>query len=121
MSGKGFENVSAEARGMRARPLRLRCGSDRTSNAGVNSYMNHGRMWGQVAERGDTALVLEDDAVLPPNADEVLAEVLARLRQANASNFVVKLHDSSSPYLQWQHVCPAGSYTHLTLPTILRF
>lgn len=107
---KEFANVSAEAREMLARPQLLRSASDLTNNASVNIYMNHARMWAQVAERWDTALVLEDDAVLPPNADEVLAEVLARLRQANASNFVVKLHDSSSTYLQWQHVCSVTGY-----------
>lgn len=103
-------NVSAEARVKLAQSQLLESASDLTNNASVNIYMNHARMWRHVAERWETTLVLEDDAVLPPNTDEVIAEVLARLRKANASNFVVKLHDSSSMYWQWQPVCTVSGY-----------
>ena len=66
----------------------------------------------QIAKRWDVALVLEEDIVVPPNADEVITQVLSALRRDNVTNYLVKLMDSSTfNILQWRtiYTCPTAT------------
>jgi hypothetical protein len=94
--------VTAHAREKLLNPLLLETASDLSNNASVNIYMNHMRMWTRVARTWDVAVVLEEDIVVPPNADKVIADVLTALRRDNVTNFVVKLMDNFFMYTsQW--------------------
>ena len=106
-----LERVSAEARAKLAEPYLLQRASDLTNNASVNIYMNHARMWAHIAEHAATALVLEDDAVVPENAERVLLALLSELRRDNVSNYVVKLHDMSTLYSEWPEVYDVGGHS----------
>ncbi len=110
-SEKELDALSADARAKLAHPYLLQRASDLTNNASVNIYMNHARMWTHIAEHWDAALVLEDDAVVPENADIILQELLSRLRRDNASNYVVKLHDLSTLYSEWPEVYDVGGHS----------
>jgi hypothetical protein len=66
----------------------------------------------QIAKRWDVALVLEEAIVVPPNADEVITQVLSALRRDNVTNYLVKLMDSSTfNILQWRtiYTCPTAT------------
>jgi hypothetical protein len=76
-------------------PMLLESASDLTNNASVNIYMNHVRIWQFIARRWDVALVLEEDIIVPPHADKLIAQVLSALRLDNVTNYVVKLMDLS--------------------------
>ena len=96
--------VSTEARRKLANPSLLQRASDLTNNASVNIYMNHARMWELIAENHQVALVLEEDAVIPIGFDMVLEAILSNLVRDNATNYVLKLHESSTSYSQWREV-----------------
>lgn len=95
--------VSPQALAKIQNPTLLETASDLTNNGSVNIYMNHARIWRHIAKRWDVALVLEEDIVVPPNADEVITQVLSALRRDNVTNYLVKLMDSSNiQSLQWK-------------------
>jgi hypothetical protein len=98
--------VAPEAREKILHPHLLTFASDLSNTASVNIYINHARIWRHVVAHWDVALVLEEDIVVPPHADVVIAQVLAALRRANTTNYVVKLQDLSSTYHSWtpQHI-----------------
>lgn len=97
--------VAPEARKKIQNPTLLETASDLTNNGSVNIYMNHVRIWRHIVKRWDVALVLEEDIVVPPNADEVITQVLSALRRDNVTNYIVKLMDSSNVQsLQWKPV-----------------
>lgn len=102
--------VSPDARRKILDPALLETASELSNNASVNIYMNHVRIWRTIAEQWDVALVLEDDVLVPLNADKVIAEILSVLRRENVSNYVVKLidHNLLSP-AQWDHVSDLSS------------
>jgi hypothetical protein len=110
-SEKELDDLSADARAKLAHPYLLQRASDLTNNASVNIYMNHARMWTHIAEHWDAALVLEDDAVLPENAGVVLQALISEMQRHNASNYVVKLHDLSTPYSEWPEVYDVGGHS----------
>ena len=75
--------------------------------------MNHVRIWRRIAEQWDVALVLEEDIVVPEDAELVIAQALAALRRGNATNFVVKLMDTSFfNNVQWQTVYALSDRHH---------
>jgi hypothetical protein len=90
-----FGLVSAEAQRKLRRPELQERASELSNNASVSIFLNHMRVWRLVSASADDApvLVLEDDAVLPPQLGRTLGALLARLRADNASNYVVKLHE----------------------------
>ena len=88
--------VSPSALAKIRQPLLLESASDLTNNKSVNIYMNHARIWRYIANRWDVALVLEEDIIVPPHADELITQVLAALRLDNVTNYVVKLMDLTS-------------------------
>jgi hypothetical protein len=97
--------VSPQALTKIQNPGLLETASDLTNNASVNIYMNHARIWKHIAQRWDVALVLEEDIIVPPNADEVITQVLSALRRDNVTNYLVKLMASSTiQSLQWKTV-----------------
>lgn len=97
--------VSPDARRKILDPALLETASELSNNASVNIYMNHVRIWRRIAEQWDVALVLEEDIVVPEDAELVIAQALAALRRGNVTNFVVKLMDSSLfNNVQWQTV-----------------
>ena len=108
---KELDALSAGARAKLAHPYLLQRSSDLTNNASVNIYMNHARMWTHIAEHWDAALVLEDDAVVPENAGVVLQALISEMQRHNASNYVVKLHDLSTPYSEWPEVYDVGGHS----------
>jgi hypothetical protein len=103
--------VSAEARRKLANPSLLQRASDLTNNASVNIYMNHARMWSLIAEQHRVALVLEDDVIVNGGSFELIRKLLSNLRKDNATNFVLKLHDSSTAYHQWREVFSVSGHT----------
>lgn len=106
--------VSPQALTKIQNPMLLETASDLTNNASVNIYMNHARIWRHIAERWDVALVLEEDIVVPPNADEVITQVLSALRRDNVTNYLVKLMDSSNiQSLQWTTVYDLSEHYQL--------
>jgi hypothetical protein len=86
--------VSPSALAKIRNPMLLESASELSNNASVNIYMNHARIWRYIAERWDVALVLEEDAVVPSNSEEVIAQILSSLRRDDVTNFVVKLIDN---------------------------
>lgn len=100
-----FEQVSAEAQRRLRRPELQERASELSNNASVSIFMNHMRVWRLVSASADDTpvLVLEDDAVLPPRFGRTLGVLLERLRADNASNYVVKLHNSQLlwTYYEW--------------------
>jgi GR25 family glycosyltransferase involved in LPS biosynthesis len=97
--------VAPEARKKILNPALLETASDLTNNGSVNIYMNHARIWRHIVKRWDVALVLEEDTVVPSNADEVITQILSVLRRDNVTNYIVKLMDSSKiQSLQWKPV-----------------
>lgn len=97
--------VAPEARKKILNPALLETASELTNNGSVNIYMNHARIWRHIAKRWDVALVLEEDTIVPSNADEVITQILSVLRRDNVTNYIVKLMDSSNiQSLQWKRV-----------------
>jgi hypothetical protein len=97
--------VSPSALAKIRQPLLLERASELSNNASVNIYMNHARIWRYIAERWDVALVLEEDAVVPSNSEEVIAQILSSLRRDDVTNFVVKLIDNWHLYSsEWRTV-----------------
>jgi len=97
--------VAPEARKKILNPALLETASELTNNGSVNIYMNHARIWRHIAKRWDVALVLEEDIVVPLNADKVISQILSMLRRDNVSNFIVKLMDFSNiQSVQWTPV-----------------
>ena len=97
--------VSPDARRKILHPALLETASELSNNASVNIYMNHVRIWRKIAEQWDVALVLEEDVVVPNDADEIIAETLAAFRRDNVTNFLIKLVDSTSfSSMQWTTV-----------------
>ena len=103
-SDQELDFVSTEARRKLANPSLLQRASDLTNNASVNIYMNHARMWQLIAEKHQVALVLEEDALIPIGFYMVLEVLLSNLVRDNATNYVLKLHESSTSYSQWREV-----------------
>jgi hypothetical protein len=104
-----FEFVSADAQLELQRPELQEHASDLSNNDSVSIFMNHMRVWSLVSASADDTpvLVLEDDAVLPPRLGRTLGALLERLRADNASNYVVKLHNSQR---LWTHYEWAKAY-----------
>jgi hypothetical protein len=97
--------VATEAREKISNPLLLETASDLSNNASVNIYMNHMRMWERIANESDVALILEEDIVVPLNAELVIEDVISTLRRDNVTNFVVKLMDNFFMYTaEWPQV-----------------
>jgi hypothetical protein len=103
-TARDLDFVTSEARRKLARPFLLQRASDLTNNASVNIYMNHARIWSLIAQQHRVALVLEDDVIVNEGSFELLQVLLSNLRRDNATNFVLKLHDSSTGYPQWREV-----------------
>ena len=107
--------LTAAARQKILKPWLQESASDLTNNSSVNIYMNHVRMWQQINKTSNVALILEEDVMVPPNAADVVEQVLAALRQDNVTNFVVKLIDSTNLYTsQWTRVYSVAGYDVLT-------
>jgi hypothetical protein len=104
-----FALASAEAQRKLRRPELQERASELTNNASVSIFANHMRVWRLVSASADDTpvLVLEDDAVLPPRLGRTLGALLERLRADNASNYVVKLHNSQR---LWTHYEWAKAY-----------
>ncbi len=96
-------------------PVLLESASELSNNASVNIYMNHARIWQYIANRWDVALVLEEDAVVPSNSEEVITQILSSLRRDNVTNFVVKLIDHWHLYgSEWRLVYELPKHKVLT-------
>jgi hypothetical protein len=107
--------VSPSALAKIRNPMLLESASELSNNASVNIYMNHARIWRYIAERWDVALVLEEDAVVPSNSEEVIAQILSSLRRDNVTNFVVKLIDNWHIYSsEWRTVYDLPAHRVLT-------
>lgn len=107
--------VSPSALAKIRNPMLLESASELSNNASVNIYMNHARIWRYIAERWDVALVLEEDAVVPSNSEEVIAQILSSLRRDDVTNFVVKLIDHWHLYSsEWRTVYDLPAHRVLT-------
>ena len=107
--------VSPSALAKIRNPMLLESASELSNNASVNIYMNHARIWRYIAERWDVALVLEEDAVVPSNSEEVIAQILSSLRRDDVTNFVVKLIDNWHLYSsEWRTVYDLPAHRVLT-------
>ena len=103
-TARELDYVTSEARMKLANPSLLQRASDLTNNASVNIYMNHARMWSLIAKQNRVTLILEDDVIVTEGSLELIKTLLSHLRKDNATNFVLKLHDSSTAYPQWREV-----------------
>lgn len=74
-------------------PDRQTMASDLTNNQSVSIFANHAAMWAQVAAAEQTFLILEDDAILTPDAAFVLNQLLRKMRHEH--NYVLKLWNSA--------------------------
>jgi hypothetical protein len=110
-TARELDYVTSDARRKLAHPSLLQRASDLTNNASVNIYMNHARMWNVIAQQQGVTLVLEDDVIVNEGSVELIQKLLSHLRKDNATNFVLKLHDSSTAYPQWREVFSVSGHT----------
>lgn len=105
-----FQQLSSVAQNKILHPELLVSASELSNNASVNIYMNHVRMWAMALTKDwENTLLLEDDAVLLPDAESKILQLLDVIRQQNITNYILKLVDH---WNTWQWTSLPGIASH---------
>lgn len=105
-----FQQLSSVAQNKILHPELLGSASELSNNASVNIYMNHVRMWAMALTKDwDSTLLLEDDAVLLPDAESKILQLLEVIRKRNLTNYILKLVDH---WNSWQWTPLPGISSH---------